>query len=84
MLFGVTFGVISVEQQKSLNERLGLINTKAEEVVTSLQKGDVNTAIAKAKEISTVTKEAVDTVKEAVKETKEKIENKAEEVKKTA
>jgi len=82
--FGVTFGVISAEQQKSLNERMGNINTKAEEVVASLQKGDVNAAIATAKEIATITKAAAETVKEAVKDTKEKVEGKAAEVKQVA
>lgn len=82
--FGVTFGVINAEQEKVLNDKLNGVNTKAEQVVTALQKGDVNTAITVAKEISADTKVAKKTVEEAVKETKEKVENKAKEVKETS
>ena len=82
--FGVTFGVINAEQEKALNEKMNGINNKAEQVVTSLQNGDVNGAITTAKEIAEETKSAKEIVETAVADTKEKVEAKVEEVKTTA
>jgi hypothetical protein len=71
--FGVTIGVVSSDQEKQLNEMLNNINVKAEEVVTALNSKDVNSAIAKAKEIVEETKVVKEVAKKVVAETKEKI-----------
>lgn len=72
--FGVTFGVITNDQAKTLNERLNGINVKAEQVVTSLKGGDINGAMSTAQEIVTETKVVVETGKEIAGQTKEKVD----------
>lgn len=82
--FGVTIGIVSADQEKQLNERLNNINAKAGEVVTALNSKDVNSAIAKAKEIVEETKAVKKVAKEVIAETKEKVQEKTKKVKETA
>ena len=41
--FAVTFGIVTTDQEKQLNEKMSNINTKAEEVVKALENNGIKT-----------------------------------------
>jgi hypothetical protein len=57
--FGVTMGIVTTEQEKVMNEKLGEINKKSESIVEDLKAGKVKEAMETAKAISADTKEII-------------------------
>lgn len=76
--FAVTFGLISTDQETELRNRMSNINATATEVIETLQRGDIVTAIAKAnkivedtKAVSSIASKGFEAVKDKSKEIKQ-------------